>query len=158
MSEMPQTPDKFLPSIHMMYFAMIAGIVIFAVMVVVMMGSEFKRISFLDSLFWFIALISVAFYWASVILYDKMLFKIHKNDSLQEKMKKSVYAHIVRYMLLEIPALVGVMCFLAFSNWAFLLVTVFFLFHFYRINPKKDSILNDLKLSYEERKLFNEKE
>lgn len=153
---MPQTPGKFIPSIFMMYFAMVAGIVIFALMVIVLTNHEIKQLSFNDPILWFVAIISLAFYWISKKIYESLLGKISKSDLLPEKMRKSVLAHVVRYMPLEISALAGVVCFLAFSNWAFLLVTAFILLNIYLIIPKKEIILNDLKLTNEERKLFEE--
>ena len=154
MSEMSQTPDKFLPSLTMMYYAMIAGILIFAVMVVLMMGSQDKIFDFSNTVFLVAAAVAAIFCWLSSVLHSKLIEKIQQSNTLQQKMHKSMTAHIVSYFFLEIPALAGVVLFLVFSNWAFLLITVFVLFFFLKNNPNDETILDAMKLTFEERKLF----
>jgi MFS family permease len=159
METKPQTSKDYFRTLQIIYYALIAGQVIFGLVALFlnqMIGLD-TGLNDLRNIFLFIVpIFIVCGYLASRILYKNSLKKAKSRASLIEKMSDYRAALVVRYALLEGPSFFAVVVYLITGDLSFLVMAGFIIAIFFTIKPTKDRAVRDLELSpYEEQSILD---
>jgi hypothetical protein len=147
----PQPND--LKAIRILYFAMLAGQVIFAVIVTTLVETGIlSRGMNSVTVFMQVAVILFAAVAipASLILFRKRLADIGPEEDLAKKLEKYRAALIIRMALCEFPALFAIIAYFVTTNRSFLWIILLLIGNFLLIYPARDKLIQQLQLDSSE--------
>jgi hypothetical protein len=147
----PQPND--LKAIRILYFAMLAGQVIFAAIVTTLvetgvLSNGIDSVSFIMQVV--IIVIAACAIPASFILFRKRLADINPEEDLAKKIEKYRAALILRMALCEFPAMFAIIAYFITTNRSFLWITILLIGNFLLIYPSRDKIIQQLQLNSSE--------
>lgn len=150
METKPQTSREYFKTMQIIYYALIAGQVSFALIALFLhqmigldTGLNELRIIFL----YIVPIFIVGGYLSSRILFKNSLKTAKSKSSLVEKMADYRAALIVRYALLEGPSFLAIVVYLITGDFSFLVMAVFIIVIFFTIKPTRENAVNDLELN-----------
>jgi hypothetical protein len=152
-----QTPAKYLKTLSIIHFALVAGQMLFAIVALV----QSKKIMInvrnpRDPLIFIVPLIAAGGFVASNVLFKKKVNEIGKTASLKIKLIDYQTALIIRFAALEGPSLLGIVAFLITGQLFFLVISGAIILYFIHIRPTKQSIEETLELNYQELGTFSQ--
>lgn len=151
-----QNPRRFLKAITTIHLAMLMAQVLFLI-VVIYLNSTRGIVQPSENIFLYVApAIGVLGVLLSNLLFKSLLNKIKAKESLREKIMAYQAAILVRLALLEGPSLFGIITYLLTGNLLLLSVPVLLILYFLTLRPSKESVLNDLDLSFDHTREFND--
>jgi hypothetical protein len=125
-------------------------------MIYVMNPVENFDFNFTNPLLILLMALMIAGVFTSGFLYNMHKNKIEANDPLKDKIAKIQQALIIRFALIEGPALLGIILFLVESNLAFLMLSVLMILYFITLKPSKSKLADDMNLTSQERREMEE--
>lgn len=147
----PQPND--LKAIRILYFAMLAGQVIFAAIVTTLVetGVLSNRMSSV-TMFMQVAIIVIAACTipASFFLFRKRLADINPEEDLAKRLEKFRAALILRIALCQMPVMFAIIFYFVTANRSFLWITLLLIGNFLLIYPTREKIIRQLQLSSSE--------
>jgi hypothetical protein len=157
METKPQTSREYFRALQIIFYALIAGQVSFALVSVFLnqmsdfsSGTEDLRKIFLI----IVPVFVIGGYLGSRFLFKNNLKTARSRESLTEKMNDYRAACVVRYALLEGPSFLAIITFLLTGDYVFLGITGFIIAIFLTIIPSQDKAVFELELNpYEEQKI-----
>ena len=152
----PQTPKEFVKAMSIIHGAFIAGLLLFGLAAVILKGSRQTSIKLTNDPFIIVVpLLAVAGLLAGKLIFKNQLSRLDNELSLKEKVKGYQAATITRFALLEGPALFAIVAFILSWNMFFLLIAGVLIVYFSFLKPTKLRTETDLKLSDEEKLVFD---
>jgi hypothetical protein len=152
----PQPTD--LKAIRVLYFAMLAGQVIFAFIVTMLIESGILPSHGKDTftLVMQVAIIVIAAgaIPASFLLFRKRLADINPEEDLGKKIEKYRAALIIRMALCEFTVLFAVIAYFITTNRSFLWMIILLIGNFLLIYPSRDKLIQQLQLNSNEQSLL----
>lgn len=139
-----------LKAIRILYLAMLAGLVLFAIIVTVMVETDMLSNgihSMTPILQVAVILLAVVTIPASFILFRKRLSDIDPEEELGKKLEKYRAALILRMALCNVPAFFAIIAYFITNNRSFLWMIILLISNFLLIYPAKDKIINQLQLN-----------
>jgi hypothetical protein len=100
--------------------------------------------------------IAVSGAFASNFIYNKKIGELTSLESLKDKVMGYQTACIIRYALLEGPALFGIVSYMQSGNLLFLIIAGALIVYFVSLRPTKEKIEMDLNFSFEQKTTFNQ--
>ena len=91
----------------------------------------------------------------SKIVYRKLLRPLGQKDRLSTKLAGLQAASLISYALVEGPALLNIVWFSQTGNLLYLTVGAVLIIYLFTVRPKKEKVVNDLRLSNEHKKQFD---
>nr|WP_299384889.1 hypothetical protein [Allomuricauda sp.] len=91
----------------------------------------------------------------SNVLFKQMMNNSSKMEGLRAKLMRFQTASLVKYALIEGPALIGIVAFFNTQNLAYFYIAGVLLFYLYLLRPTKDKIERGLQLKGQEKDQFN---
>ncbi|WP_296383040.1 hypothetical protein [Winogradskyella sp.] len=153
----PQTPKGILKTITIIYYAYCAAILIFGIVALYITENvEIKIADSEDPFFYLVPVFAIAIAFLSHFLFQKNLKKTQEKSTLKEKLVQYQSARIIRYAMLEAPALLGIVIFIITSNPFYLLIAAIVLAYLVLLRPTKPILKEDLNLNIEQEPEFYE--
>lgn len=150
------TPASSLKGINVIFFGLLFGLVSMGSIIYVINPTENFDFNFKNPLLIIMMVVMIAGVFASGFLYNTLKSKIETKDSLQDKIAKIQQALIIKFALIEGPALLGIILFLVESNLAFLMLSVLMILYFVTLKPSKNKLADDMNLTSQERREIGE--
>jgi hypothetical protein len=147
----PQPND--LKAIRVLYFALLAGQVLFALIVTILVEAGILSNSLQSVTLLFqvaVLVIAATTVPASFFLFRKRLADISPEEGLDKKLEKYRAALILRMALCEMPALFAIIAYFLTTNRSFLWMTILLISNFLFIYPSRNRIIDQLQLSSSE--------
>ena len=116
------------------------------------------RLDFSDSGDVFLAIIpviAITSVFLGGFIFKKMIGSIPKDLDLRQKLARFQTASIIKYAILEGPALFGIVIFHNTQNLVYLIIATFLIFYLFLQRPTKDKVERHLELRGEEKSKFN---
>jgi len=158
MNTTKQTSQEYFKLMQIIYFALITGQIIFAIISFYLSNTgnfDFSTKE-LDKIFIYIVLIFVVGgFSGSTLFFRYKLSRIKNKTSLIEKMTEYRSALIIRYALLETPSFFSLIAYLLTGNILFLGLSAIIILFFLTIKPTKNRTIFELKLNVNERQTIN---
>lgn len=153
------TPKGFLKTISILHLGLLAGPLIFGIFTYSTIKETKLDYSDTNDIFLFL----VPFFAFSGILVGNILFKeqiekLKNNNSLREKLSGFQTASIIKYALLEGPAVIGIVAFNDNGNLLYLIISGIMILYFISQRPTNDIIETSLNFTNEQQNQFNQKE
>jgi hypothetical protein len=154
------TPKSFFRSLLILFWAMVAGQVIFGLITffqvsILKKGSILDR-QILDIMLWIapgLAVSGIALGW---IFFDIRLKVLRDKSNLREKLSGYQSAMIVKLAMMEGPSLLALVLFFLSGEYIFLAVAAFVVLVFLFSHPTKAKIIQQLQLHDDERMLLDD--
>lgn len=151
------TPKSFIKTITVIHLALIMGLLLFSGVSYTLVETNFLSFDFENDIF---SLIVPAFAiggaFASNFIANKKISELSAIESLKDKLIGYQTASIIRFALLEGPALLGIVIYLQTGNLFYLLIAGTVIAYFVTVRPTKDKIEMDLNFSFEQKAAFNQ--
>jgi hypothetical protein len=142
----PRSAVKMLTIIHA---GLITGIILFTLAtfsITLQRGFSFSA----DPLIIIDIILPVLGIFVGNFLYKTLIAKISAESSLSQKIAAHQTASIVRFALLEGPALFSVVVYMLSGNMLFLVILAVILAYFISVRPTRNKMIEDMKLDYNE--------
>ncbi len=154
------TSGGYFKSVKIVHFALIAGIVFFALISTFLHQNGYKTFGEdLDGPFLIIVpLLALAGIFTSNFLYKKRINEIDKQLPLSVKLVNYRAALIVKLALLEAPSFFTVIAYLLTGNYIYLGIVLILLIVFLLYTPTKEKLINELELPRAEAEIINNPE
>jgi hypothetical protein len=149
-----ETTSNDLKAIRILYFALLIGQLLFAIIVTVLVetGLLSNGIRSLTPLLQVaIIIIAAVAIPVSFFLFRRRLADLNPEEELGKKLEKYRAALILRCALCEMPALFAILAYFITTNRSFLWLVIVLIGNFLLIYPSREKILNQLQLNSSER-------
>ena len=146
-----QSPNAAFKTLTIIYFALLAGQLMFAAVVLSLLKKVFFSVQYSgDPLLYIVPVMAIGGIMAGDFLFKQQIEIARKRDTLSSKLTVYQTAIIIRCALLEGASLFGIVATLLSGNLFFLMVSAFIILYFLSFRPTKDKLKNLLQLTYEE--------
>ncbi|MEH6764949.1 MAG: hypothetical protein V7655_10655 [Aequorivita antarctica] len=143
----PITPKSFLNTFTLIHLVLVAGVSIFGLMTYMQTQNQILSFSYSgDIMFFVVPLMALAGILAGNYLYGNIINGLVSKNTLKEKLSGFQTASVVRYALLEGPALLGIVAFMSDGNQYFLIISLLLLGWLIFQRPTRDKVERDLML------------
>jgi hypothetical protein len=148
-----ETQTKELKAIRILYFALLTGQILFALIVTVLVetGILSNGIHSLTPILQ-VAVIAIAAVTipASFFVFRKRLSDLNPEEELGKKLEKYRAALIIRCALCEMPTLLAILAYFITTNRGFLWIVIVLISNFLFIYPSRIKIISQLQLNSSE--------
>jgi hypothetical protein len=160
METRPQTSKDYFRTLQIIFFALIAGQVVFCLIVffLIRTGDFNAELQDLKNIFFIIVPVFViGGYLGGRMLFKNSMKAAQNKAALSEKLEDYRSASIVRYALLEGPSMLAIISYLLTGEISFLVMAAFIIAIFFTILPTPQKAAADLELDLnDEQKLTND--
>lgn len=144
----PFTPKLFLKTISILHIVLVAGVLMFGFVMFSITENQKMDLSYTgDVMFFIVPIMAIAGIFVGNYLYRNIIKRQASKNTLREKLAGFQTASIIKYALLEGPALLGLVAFMNDGNQYFLIISLFLLGWLILQRPTRDKIERDLMLS-----------
>ncbi|ARV08916.1 hypothetical protein BTO05_04430 [Winogradskyella sp. PC-19] len=150
------SPKHIIKTLTIIHAAFIAGPFIFS-LVILFISSEISIFNTdnIPAAYYIIPFVALIIIYAGLRFFRNQLSKIDKQSPLNQKLVNYQTAFIIKCASIEAPAFLCIMLTILSGETVFLIITWSILLFLYTIRPKKEKVIADLSLSFDERKLLN---
>jgi len=153
------TPKGFLKTISIIHLGLFAGPLIFGIFTFSTIKETKIDYSDTNDIFLFLVpLFAISGILVGNILFKEQIDKLINKDSLMEKLSGFQTASIIKYALLEGPALIGIVAFNNNGNLLYLIISGILILYLIILRPTNDIIETSLNFTIEQQNQFNQKE
>ncbi len=159
MDTKPQTSKEYFKALQIVYFALIAGQVLFGLLTFYLIQTglfDGDQKELRNIFIYIVPVFVVGGLFGSSILFKKGLNSAKEKTSLYEKMSDYRSTLIVRYALLEGPSFFGIVVFLITGDYLFLGMSGLIIAVFFTLMPTVNRAVNDLELSVHDTHTVND--
>ncbi len=149
--------DNFARTLSIIHSSLLLGLVIFAGFVFWHNPNFTPDMNSNDIFIYLVPLTAVAGYFGSNYVFQNSIQTIDGKDGLQDKLNGYQVASILKYMLIEGPAILALFAYYLNSNALHLVVACCLIIYLFSLRPTKKKIIDDLKLSVKQQDQFNSK-
>jgi hypothetical protein len=152
----PSTPNGFLKTFKIIHLAF-TGVIFMFSMVTLILVKDYKFIAFdtTDVFYILVPIVVVCGVILSNFLFQKNLSTIDPKDLLQNQLAQYQSTSLIKYALIEGPALLSLVTFILTENILFLIIALILILYLFSLRPTKQRIIEDLKLNHELKNLFD---
>lgn len=143
----PITPKSFLRTFTLIHFVLTASVLIFGLMMFLQTKNQELTFNYTGDVMYFVVpFMAIAGIVAGNYLYGNIIKGLASKNTLIEKLNGFQSASIIKYTLLEGPALLGIVAFINEGNQYFLIISLILLGWLIMQRPTHDKVERDLKL------------
>ncbi|WP_171017279.1 hypothetical protein [Maribacter sp. ACAM166] len=141
---------NFIKSLSIMHLFLVAGLSIFTIWVIFQINS-FNTSTTGENLYLFVVpIFALLGYFGSQLIFKKMISKIKLPERLDKKLKKYQSALHLKYVLIEVPAFVGLYVYYNSGNALPLVISICLLAYLFVQKPNKGNIIKSIPLTQNE--------
>ncbi|WP_347372796.1 hypothetical protein [Aequorivita sp. Q41] len=141
------TPKSFFRTYALIHLSMVGGVLLFALIIFLQTKEHALILSYNgDKLFFIVPIMAILGIVAGNYIYQNILKKLASKNTLTEKLSGIQTAALIKYALIEAPALLSVTAFMHDGNLYFLIITLVLAGWLILQKPTRDKIVQDLKL------------
>lgn len=149
------TPNKFVRSLTVVHIILILSLVGFSAVALLVNSNEMDfAFDSKDTLLLVFPVIAISALSMVRIIPQKMIDAAKKEQELLQKLAKYQSAMIIKFILIEGPAMIGIVFFFVTKNAAFLAISAVLIVFLFLQRPTKDRVVTDLELRGEHRNQF----
>ncbi|MFP4845677.1 hypothetical protein [Winogradskyella sp. PE311] len=152
-----QTTKSIIKTLTIFHYAYCIAILVFGI--VALYITENAVINFSDSediFFFLVPVFAITLAFLSHFIFQQNLKRVREKTTLQEKLVHYQTSRIIKYAMLEAPALFGVVIFIITSNQYYLIIAAVLLAYLFLQRPTKEIVKQDLDLNAEQKQQFRE--
>lgn len=149
------TPRSYIKTLTIIHYALLAGPMILGIVFYLNTALDLNGNTNNDIFVYIFPLIALGGIFGGNFTFKKLLLNSKKNDSLQHKLASYQTASIVKFALLDGPALLNIMWFSQTGNLLYLTIGMVLVLFLFMQRPTKIKIENDLELTGEHKRQFN---
>ena len=143
----PITPKSFLRTFTLIHLALVASVLIPGLMMFLQTQNQELTFSYSgDVMFFVVPFMAIAGILAGNYLYKNIINGLNTKNTLIEKLNGFQTASVIKYALLEGPAILGIVAFMNEGNQYFLIISIFLLGWLILQRPTRDKVESDLSL------------
>lgn len=143
----PFTPKSFLRISTIIHLALVAGVLIFGIVMFSIRQNQKLELSYTgDIMFFLVPILAIAGILVGNYQYANTMKVLASKNTLREKLAGFQTASIVKYAMLEGPALLGLVSFMNEGNQYFLIISILLALWLLMQKPTRDKIERDLML------------
>lgn len=105
-----------------------------------------------------VPLVAMASYFGGNLMFNRTVSQITEESPLKQKLTHYLQAGIIRYILLEGSAFIGVIAYRENHNIFYLAIVASLILYLLKLRPTKEGVIRDLGLKGEEKEIFLKKE
>lgn len=147
-------PKNFIKILTIIHSSLCFGLLLFAGFLYVQNRGFSTVIDSSDVLVYIVPTLAMAGYFGSKYVYQNLILKIAKNESLATKLGRYQVASLIKYALIEAPAFLSLFAYFASGNPMHLAIAVSLMVYLFFQRPTLHKIENEINLSNEELHLF----
>jgi hypothetical protein len=158
MEAKPQTTRTYFLALQIVYYALIAGQVIFAFLTFYLIRSglfDSEQTELRNIFIYIVPIFVVGGLLISHLMYKSLLNNAKGNKNLYDKLTTYRSALIIRYALLEGPSFFAIVVYLLTGDYLFLGMSGLVILVFFTLKPTVERAINDLELHSEESYAIN---
>jgi hypothetical protein len=158
MNNIQQTVKSYFMALQIVYFALIAGQLIFAFLSFYLIRSglfDGEQAELRNIFIYIVPVFVVGGLFISHLLFKSFLNNAKGKISLYEKLTYYRSALIIRYALLEGPSFFAIVVYLLTGDYLFLGMSGLIVLIFFTLKPSVERAINDLELNSEETRRIN---
>lgn len=144
-------PKTFLKTLASIHFSLSAGLIAFAAFAYWKQGGFVAGIDSEDFFIYIVPIFAATGYFLGKTLYQKNIEKITREASLTSKLGKYQNASIIKYALVEGPALIALVAYYLKGNAMHLAIAAFLILYLFSQRPTKQKLLTELQLTAQEK-------
>jgi len=154
MNTVERTSKEFFKELRILHLALLVGQLLIAGILYYITTGEKKKMDFDsgDISSYFVPSVIVVGFMASSFIFKKLVVKAKSMDNLKDKLGAYRSASIVKWALLEGPALIGIILFFISNNLTFLIMGVAMIVYFATTGSSIEKTIEDLSLNHDEQK------
>jgi len=153
---MKLTPNGFIKILSMIHLALLIGLIVFLIIAYTQNKEWQLNLNDTGDIFFFIVpILAIGGILAGNFLYDKQINALSTKNSLRQKLAGFQTASIMKYALVEGPALLAIVSSMNSGNLFYVIIAVALVVYFYFQKPTKEKIESHLKLNSELKMQFN---
>ena len=150
------TPSGFIKTLSILHIGLLAGpILIGSIFYFLTEETHFSFNDTDDIFFIVVPVLALSGLFLSDFIFRQLIKNIPSEDKLRQKLARYQSASIIKYALLEGPAILSAVAFFNTQNLAYLLIAGILVFYLAMQHPNKDKIERNLNLRGEEKAHFN---
>ncbi|MFD2161490.1 hypothetical protein ACFSJU_03745 [Paradesertivirga mongoliensis] len=154
--QLSQTPAKFLMTMSIIFFAMLAAQILFALVVSYLNSNRDMEAQASDRPFLYVVpIMAVVCFILSKVMFDQILKQAKLKEALNEKAMVYQAAFLTRLALLEGASLFGIVTYFLTGNIFLLSVSALVILYFLTLRPTKERVSSNLALDYHQQKQFD---
>ena len=152
------TPNSFMKNLTIIYIALLAGMVMFGLVIVFLTDVWESTLPSTDDPFLYaVPVLTFLGVVLGRVIHKKFMDKLQKTESLKDKLIGYQTACIIKYALVEMPFLVGVVGALLTNNIYYLMISGTLVMYYITLRPTRIKVKEDLSLTTKMGLQFNEK-
>lgn len=141
------TPKSYLRTFTLIHLSLVAGLLIPGLMIYMQTQNQEFTFSYSgDVMFFVVPFMAIAGIVAGNYLYRNNIQQLDSKNTLMEKLDGFQSASVIKYVLLEGPALLGIVAFMNEGNLYFLIISLLLLIWLIAQRPSRDKVERDLIL------------
>ena len=141
------TPKSFLRTFNLIHLALVAGLVVPGLMMYLQTKNQELSFNYSgDVMFFVVPAMAIGGILAGKYLYKNIINGLVSKNTLKEKLNGFQTASVIKYALLEGPALLGIVAFMDEGNQYFLIISLFLVLWLIAQRPTRDKVERDLML------------
>ncbi|MBC3847186.1 hypothetical protein H8K90_12390 [Winogradskyella echinorum] len=150
------TPKGVIKTLTIFHYAYCIAILIFGtVSIFITKNGSINFTDTEDVFFYLVPAFAIILAFLSHFLYQQNLKKVREKSTLYEKLAQYQTSRIIRYAMLEAPALFGIVIYIITSNQFYLIISAVLLAYLFSLRPTKIIITEDLDLNSEQEREFD---
>lgn len=142
------TPFSFMRNLKIIYFLILAGMLIFGLIILYVSDSwDITMPGTDDSFLIAVPLFTFLGVVLGRVLYKRKLDNVLEEESLKSKLKGFEIALIIKFMFVEAPFILGVIATISTNNIFYLMISGTLVMYFLTLKPSKNKVIKDLNLN-----------
>lgn len=143
----PTTPKSFLRTFNLIHLALVAAVVVPGLLIYMQTESQGFSLSYSgDVMFFLVPVMAIVGIFTGNYLYRNIINSLASKNTLKEKLSGFQTASVIKYALLEGPALLGFVAYMGEGNLYFIIISLLLALWLIAQRPTRDRVERDLML------------
>ena len=148
-------PKAFLRTLSIIHYSLCVGLLLFMAFAYWQVGSFNVGTDNGDVFVYIVPIVAMAGYFGSKFVYQNPIKNLPKDEKLQTKLARYQIASLIRYALIEGPAILALIAYLQSGTAMYLAIAIALMVYLFVQRPSLDRLLRELPMSFEEKKQFD---
>ena len=146
------TPDSALKTLAFTHVALLAFQMLFAIIAFAQTSRVYFGVMNMDDRFVFIVpVLALGGFFGGYLIFKKQKYVLREKESIQERLTGYQSVLIIRFVLIQGPAVFAIVAYILSGNVFFLFITGLQSVYFIFLRPTREKIESDLRFSFDVR-------
>jgi hypothetical protein len=147
--------NNFLRTLSLLHYSLCGGLLFFSAFAYWQNGGFNASYQDGDIFIYIIPIVAAAGYFGSKYMFQNLLQNIPKEEPLQTKLARYQSASLIKYALIEVPAIIALFAYFWNGTALHFAVAITLMIYLFAQRPTKEKILLELQIDFEEKKQFD---